>query len=831
MKKIYWVFFGVILSVLLCDSNGKKGTTPVIDVDGDGAISGEELFKSKFFQSADSNGDGTIEDTEIQGYLSRFGADKLYKENSDLVQGIDDAVFAVDQDNTAGIQVGDLIRHWEKLDSLVTVDDVEDWITNAVLLPQYAIAFKENGIKGLDLPLFVEEPSYLEYIGVKSPLHRKQILRSISMRLFGLGKSPLKPTLSCDDVSREGKTILTWSSPIASRSRVLRVHKWRLMWSEDGDSWVEVGSYAGDSRHADTEGFEGGTFRLEAWNAVGKSDFSFCTPGSLKKRFGRSLFTVADKDGDGDIDSTELKELVSGLSDELGPGKKDEMDFLSNEGVRIGMDRIDGNNDNVILPTELETHWKGLQSLMTVEHTISWLDNAVGLAKYVPIFKKHGVTGFDLMRLIADGGKELSEIGITDERDKRLLIRAVTVLFLGVGHAPSQFPDLDVKTGVKCGSIDLKWGAQRHLHPLINEMPIHKYRVLRQERSQEGWVVIYSGMGVTFTDENLTAGSMYNYRVEAWNLLGVSPVSQSDLVLANSTACVYASQWIACVVWAILMFPFYLVNWLIDNYYRITAILSVVGFGIMLGNVPLHEKKRMLESLRDRVSIVIDRTFGSTLGVDRCLNYFVKLFLSSDISSDVSKNTKEATTPLSPHHDMINRAVEATFPSGIRPVNSLGSRQPSDIDTSVTGFPSNPSSGRSLKSVKSFTSRRSSGSPRARKSSKWAIVRRHVTKQRVLKAWTRSTDVPEYDTDGSSVVSLTDNQDTSPAKPRFPNPFRRKRSSLSPEPFDSASHELGQQQVYANASIVKEQSRGSPDMCVVVVMVYFVKSIPPIDLT
>ena len=48
----------------------------------------------------------------------------------------------------------------------MTIEDVENWISHAVLLPQYATLFSRNAVKGFDLPLLLEDPTYLTDIGV-----------------------------------------------------------------------------------------------------------------------------------------------------------------------------------------------------------------------------------------------------------------------------------------------------------------------------------------------------------------------------------------------------------------------------------------------------------------------------------------------------------------------------------------------------------------------------------------------------------------------------------------------------------------------------------------
>jgi hypothetical protein len=73
---------------------------------------------------------------------------------------------------------------------LASVEDVADWMSNAVLLPQYAEAFQHNSVTGYDLAGLVQDHGRMlsESLGVSNPLHRKKIMRAIRMRLVGVAK-------------------------------------------------------------------------------------------------------------------------------------------------------------------------------------------------------------------------------------------------------------------------------------------------------------------------------------------------------------------------------------------------------------------------------------------------------------------------------------------------------------------------------------------------------------------------------------------------------------------------------------------------------------------
>mmetsp|Transcript_25180 Transcript_25180/g.30728 ORF Transcript_25180/g.30728 Transcript_25180/m.30728 type:complete len:784 (+) Transcript_25180:108-2459(+) len=163
-----------------------------LDSDCDGMLSVEEVRDSGFFTSTDSNGDGTLGNVELRTLFERLGVPTAYV--FPLVNKIDEV-----GNSKAGIQVGDITSHWNnRLESLLTVDDVGNWVAHAVRLGQYEQNFRNHVISGYDLASMLNEKEgmiMLEEIGVNKLIHRKQILRSIASRLLGIASPPSKPQL------------------------------------------------------------------------------------------------------------------------------------------------------------------------------------------------------------------------------------------------------------------------------------------------------------------------------------------------------------------------------------------------------------------------------------------------------------------------------------------------------------------------------------------------------------------------------------------------------------------------------------------------------------
>jgi len=894
-----WLVFLLVSVTVFGERPGDDlSSLQYLDIDGDGKVSNLEASGSPLFKETDANGDGTINAAEVVHYLERNGAKEvIFKGDAVLLgQSALDAVARLDL-NTNGVQGSELVRNWDTLAQLATTNEVADWVSHAVLLPQYADTFRANGIKGFDLPLLLESPELLKDLGVFSELHRRQIARAISLRLLGFGQMPTSPSLQCVLEDHDpGSAVISirakWLCDDVTEKRCgsLPIQKWHVSGRlHEEDPWISLNSFEGHQ-------FAGNVqlpkpygsvlphpfveLRITAWNIIGRSEHSFArcgislpsgtppksivgaqeherslpvkkeTSSPMKEASGASandgiqkydtcsfdldkiatssdyvdvshlaagtinMFRAADLDGDGAVAEEELHNLISGLSDVSSEDVvRDksylaQTEYLDKKGADFGILSVDNDKDRSILPSELEGHWKSLSSLMTVDRTANWLTHAVELPQYVPVFKMNGITGFDLPRFAEDDGAALEKrLGVSDPNHRHLLVRAITVMVMGIGKPPASIGYVDAREGEKCGTIKLDWSAAASNALGKDAMPIHKYRVLRRRKDQTGgesYEEVYTGMSTTFVDTELSQKIEYIYRVEAWNLLGVSPATETMPLRANSQACLNPWRMLYNTLWYSIFLPFHALGILADNYYRITAFFSVVGFGIMFNNVPYSEKLRVIGSLRQRVIPALKKMIGSSLGLEFVLGHLImwlrKRHDDADMISDEEEDSILENTK-SPHQALISRAVEATFPSRQVGHNGIlqaakkakGRLKPSEPsrhnvvhretlskwDFVRNAF--NPHHISSHPSTETTVEHQPSSERTENDISKWNVVRRELMKRRVVNTWRRTLhETPQSsDTECSSHLSLErgDSPRRKPSK-RFRDTLRRlKRSS------------------------------------------------------
>lgn len=199
---------------------------------GDGVRS--EISSSHFFQSIDSDGDGTLQAPELASIVRESIAETTFD------TGVEDEVSHImkklDRDKE-GVDSSDVFAYWMQLESLLTVDEVAEWVVHAVQMPDYVgDIFRENFVTGYDFPELVENggQALLSELKIEKPSFRKKIIRHVYARLLGIGSVPSPPNEvnynleSCSTASFSWKKSIAGGFPVHSyrvQRRAIDLHR------------------------------------------------------------------------------------------------------------------------------------------------------------------------------------------------------------------------------------------------------------------------------------------------------------------------------------------------------------------------------------------------------------------------------------------------------------------------------------------------------------------------------------------------------------------------------------------------------------------------------
>lgn len=297
------VFTFVVIVITTLTHQVKLNISPNTGL-GDGKRSPES--SSTFFQSVDRDGDGILKAQEVAFFLEDSIGGSSFDTTSEVNEEVNSLMRDLDRDENEGLDKGDVYAYWNHLESLLTAEEVKEWIENALQLPEYiGDIFKDNGVTGYDFPELVENDglSLREDLGIHKPTFRKKILRHIQASLLGVGAVPdkidltfLRSTIeSCSTVS------FSWIKPNA---RGFPVHSYKVqrrhvdlysstnniiegLWKSDGlyesssaikstsvSQWVNI--YSGGEPQFHDNSLQLGHlyyYRIQAWNSVGRSEW------------------------------------------------------------------------------------------------------------------------------------------------------------------------------------------------------------------------------------------------------------------------------------------------------------------------------------------------------------------------------------------------------------------------------------------------------------------------------------------------------------------------------------------------------------------------------
>jgi len=268
-----------------------------------------EISSASFFSSIDRDGDGTLRRPELSTFIRDKIGGEPFDTHEEREREIESVLTRLDLNADNGLDEIDVMSYWKKnLDGLLGVEDVAEWLVHAVQLPLVDVESKfcHNHVTGYDFPELVENNGnrLRTELGVTNSRHVKKIMSLVNARMVGIESNLAKVQLDAPEVLCN-RVKLTWGK-VESNSG-FPVHKYRLQrlavpmergLALDPSSSVEVEGSRGaavrgrpcrdstkpvDPWETVYDGMEGEyvdfnmkdgfeyTYRIEAWNALGRS--------------------------------------------------------------------------------------------------------------------------------------------------------------------------------------------------------------------------------------------------------------------------------------------------------------------------------------------------------------------------------------------------------------------------------------------------------------------------------------------------------------------------------------------------------------------------------
>jgi len=264
---------------------------------GDGRRSTEA--SGQFFDSLDSDGDGAIEPEEVAKFLQNEIGGKQFDTQIEVDKEVGTIMQRLDQNRNNGLEMSDMLDYWVKLESLLSAEEVSEWIVYSVQLPtSIGKTFLEHGITGYDFLEIVDNGGEVlkNELGIEKTSFRNKIVRQMQARMLGIGSSPGNPQKFTHKLESCKAVTLSWER---STARVFPVHSYRIerralnLFGNESPSddfvsntnsnhfdahpashsgWKTV--YVGGEKEFVDSGLETGhnyMYRIQAWNSVGRS--------------------------------------------------------------------------------------------------------------------------------------------------------------------------------------------------------------------------------------------------------------------------------------------------------------------------------------------------------------------------------------------------------------------------------------------------------------------------------------------------------------------------------------------------------------------------------
>mmetsp|Transcript_1850 Transcript_1850/g.4312 ORF Transcript_1850/g.4312 Transcript_1850/m.4312 type:complete len:709 (+) Transcript_1850:127-2253(+) len=264
---------------------------------GDGIRSSEA--SGVFFDQLDIDGDGSVEPNEMAMFLRDEIGGTQFDTQSEVDSEVDTIMERLDQNHNDGLEMSDMLNYWTQLESLLTAEEVAEWIVYSVQLPKsIGRIFLENGITGYDFVEIVDNGGHVmqNELGIDKSSFRNKIVRQMQARMLGIGSTPSPPQQLSHRLESCKAVSLSWKK---SSARVFPVHSYRIQRRDINlfghhnqelisDSHRIDESFSASSRSdwrtvyvgGDDEFVDSGLqlghnymYRIQAWNSVGRSSW------------------------------------------------------------------------------------------------------------------------------------------------------------------------------------------------------------------------------------------------------------------------------------------------------------------------------------------------------------------------------------------------------------------------------------------------------------------------------------------------------------------------------------------------------------------------------
>jgi len=295
---------------------------------GDGVRS--SVSSLNFFKSVDQDSDGVLRASEVANFLETEIGRTSFVSSFDLDSEAKRVIRVLDQ-NSDGLDLSDVFEYWKHLENLLTAEEVAEWVVHAVQVPEYiGKVFLDNLVTGYDFPELVQNngEALLTELGIEKSSFRKKIVRLVHARMLGIGSVPQPPKKIKFQLENCYTVNCSWDKSVAPGFPVHSYRAQRRAIRLENSTPCSLGNYSQDIcsspssddilkieasdtcqlpnekllcqqltnwltiyRGADTEFIDNllepgyvYIYRIQAWNAVGRSSWDTVDISSKQKK-------------------------------------------------------------------------------------------------------------------------------------------------------------------------------------------------------------------------------------------------------------------------------------------------------------------------------------------------------------------------------------------------------------------------------------------------------------------------------------------------------------------------------------------------------------------